>query len=252
MNLELDHVVVFVPDLGAASRAFEALGFHVEAGGDHGPTENALIPFENDVYIELIALKSKGARWMLKALNRLGFSRRKLYVKDNVMGRIMGWFSQSYGPVDWCVRWATESNEPQTTAEQFNLTPPREFTRQKPDGSMLHWTLASPKIGGLPMFIKDTTATHDRLPEWRDGIHTNSAREITQLRLPKDAYHRAAQYMKTDDKGDFTLGSITLVPDGELLKAAFGLQISYTGQKPNLIAPEHACGLAIEFVLADT
>lgn len=55
--MRLDHIVISVADLAAASADYRALGFTVTAGGRHsaGTTENALIAFKDGSYIELIA-----------------------------------------------------------------------------------------------------------------------------------------------------------------------------------------------------
>ena len=55
----LDHVVLFVDDLDDAVNIFSSHGFTVTPGGINGPTHNALIAFENETYIELIALQNE-------------------------------------------------------------------------------------------------------------------------------------------------------------------------------------------------
>lgn len=57
MIIGVDHVVVGVRDLGAATRAFERLGFVVERGGRHPGhgSENALVRFAHD-YLELMGV----------------------------------------------------------------------------------------------------------------------------------------------------------------------------------------------------
>src|SRR5580765_7781425 len=68
MPFAFDHVVVIVESLAAATHAFEAAGFTVTPGGRHDalPTENALIGFEDDGYVELLALRDDEARESLK------------------------------------------------------------------------------------------------------------------------------------------------------------------------------------------
>ena len=53
----LDHLVILVRDLGSTVRDYEGLGFTVTPGGEHvdGLTRNALIPFEDGSYLELVA-----------------------------------------------------------------------------------------------------------------------------------------------------------------------------------------------------
>src|SRR5262249_58019959 len=52
----IDHLVVAVPDLDAAIESYQSVGFHVVRGGRHQVgTHNALVPFADGVYLELIA-----------------------------------------------------------------------------------------------------------------------------------------------------------------------------------------------------
>ena len=57
MIISIDHVVILVSDLEAAIADYTALGFTVMPGGTHtgGATHNALVVFEDDTYLELIA-----------------------------------------------------------------------------------------------------------------------------------------------------------------------------------------------------
>src|SRR5438128_1021319 len=59
-SFRLDHVVIRVYDLGLATADYTALGFHVVPGGEHPAlgSRNALIGFEDDTYLELIAFGS--------------------------------------------------------------------------------------------------------------------------------------------------------------------------------------------------
>ena len=69
MALHLDHVVVLVDDLEQAARDYGELGFNVSPGGrhDNGVTHNAIIPFEDNSYIELLAFtKGLGAMGQLR------------------------------------------------------------------------------------------------------------------------------------------------------------------------------------------
>ena len=55
----IDHIVIAVRDLAAASDDYARLGFTVTPGGEHtgGATHNALISFADGAYFELIAFK---------------------------------------------------------------------------------------------------------------------------------------------------------------------------------------------------
>jgi hypothetical protein len=53
----LDHLLILVHDLDRAVRDYEELGFAVRPGGEHadGLTRNALIPFKDGSYLEMVA-----------------------------------------------------------------------------------------------------------------------------------------------------------------------------------------------------
>jgi hypothetical protein len=53
----LDHLVILVSDLDLAAADYERLGFAVTPGGEHadGLTRNALVPFEDGSYFELVS-----------------------------------------------------------------------------------------------------------------------------------------------------------------------------------------------------
>jgi hypothetical protein len=55
----IDHVVIVVRDLAQATADYSAAGFTVTPGGEHaeGTTHNALIPFADGSYLELITFK---------------------------------------------------------------------------------------------------------------------------------------------------------------------------------------------------
>ena len=57
MLTRLDHLVILVLDLELASDDYRKLGFSVSPGGEHadGLTRNALVPFEDGTYLELVS-----------------------------------------------------------------------------------------------------------------------------------------------------------------------------------------------------
>ena len=57
MPLHLDHVVIAVHDLDAAIHRYRAMGFTIVKGGVHAnrATQNALITFADETYLELLA-----------------------------------------------------------------------------------------------------------------------------------------------------------------------------------------------------
>src|SRR4051812_8160477 len=57
MHLALDHAIIAVRDLDQAVQDYQKLGFTVIRGvHSNGATQNALIAFEDGIYLELLAL----------------------------------------------------------------------------------------------------------------------------------------------------------------------------------------------------
>ena len=71
MRAKFDHLVIYVSNLEEAITDFTDLGFEVSRGGAHGATENALIIFSNQVYIELLAWVPVWYTPLLRTVNRL-------------------------------------------------------------------------------------------------------------------------------------------------------------------------------------
>ena len=157
----IDHIVIAVPDLAAAQRAYEALGFVVVPGGRHPVgTHNALIALGDGSYIELIAFyePSPGHRWWLP-LQRGG------------------------GLVDFCMQ--TDDLLGDTIAFRragVAIDDPSPLSRVRPDGYHLEWVLSIPSEayrGVAPFLIHDDTPREERLP--RQIQHPNGVGGIGVL-----------------------------------------------------------------------
>ena len=183
-NMQLDHLVIFVPDLGTAMADFSALGFTVIAGGQHAATENALIVFEDETYIELLALKPGWKRSVFRAAS--GFIALMARSRQDMNWRLMNWVTRDYGSIDWCVRvpdvrlllddWADR----QTASLGY-----QSFARQRPDGQLVEWHLGSLKDRDLPFMISDLTDRIYRIPgDVRE--HANGALGLAKVWLSVD------------------------------------------------------------------
>lgn len=149
----IDHLVIAVRDLEAASRSYAELGFTVVAGGRHPVgTHNALISFEDGSYLELIAFyePSPAHRWWAP-LQRGG------------------------GLVDFCMQ--TDDLPGDTAALRgagVEIDDPKPLTRLRPDGYTLSWVLSIPRGGHrgvAPFLIQDETPREERVP--RQTTHGN-------------------------------------------------------------------------------
>jgi catechol 2,3-dioxygenase-like lactoylglutathione lyase family enzyme len=159
----IDHIVIVVADLRAAIENYTDLGFTVTPGGKHPiGSENALIPFADGSYIELIAftVSNSGLLWQ-EQLRKGG------------------------GIVDFCAR----CNDLREQRERFGkagiaMNESSPLSRQRPDGYVLNWILATPQppwAGIVPFLIEDLTPREERVPSNRQ--HTNGARGIASITL---------------------------------------------------------------------
>ena len=178
----LDHVVLFVDDLDDAVNIFSSYGFTVTPGGINGPTHNALIAFENETYIELIALQKRITRQLFKFMHRSGLLRLRSLVKTDLNNRLFGWFSKRQGFRDICFRATSlEEVSRECQARGIPLTPIIPFNRHRPDGITVSWYLAGAVNDAEPFFIEDKTPIHLRIPDGAARIHDNGALGITEV-----------------------------------------------------------------------
>jgi catechol 2,3-dioxygenase-like lactoylglutathione lyase family enzyme len=159
----IDHIVVIVPDLETAIRNYGELGFTVTRGGKHPiGSENALIPFADGSYIELIAFTTSEERHPWQALLEKGG-----------------------GLIDFCA--ATDNLEADRERFRFAgapLTDPMPLSRTRPDGFTLRWRLSIPLppwFGIVPFLIEDETPRQERVP--RNSTHQNGAIGIGAVTL---------------------------------------------------------------------
>lgn len=157
----IDHLVVAVPDLQAASASYAGLGFTVIPGGRHPiGTHNALIAFADGAYLELIAFyePSPEHRWWAP-------------------------LQQGGGLVDFCL--ATDDLAADTAAFRragVDIEDPRPLSRVRPDGYTLHWVLSIPRSrhrGVAPFLIQDETPRDERVP--RETRHRNHVTGIATV-----------------------------------------------------------------------
>jgi hypothetical protein len=178
----LDHIVLLVDDLEDAVTVFSSSGFTVTPGGINGPTHNALIAFENETYIELIALQKRTTRRLFKFMRRSGLLRLRSLMKTDLNNRLFGWFSKPQGFRDICFR-ATSLEEVSRVcqARGIALTPIIPFNRHRPDGVTVSWYLAGAVDDVEPFFIEDKTPLNFRIPDGAARIHENGALGITEI-----------------------------------------------------------------------
>ncbi len=168
MLVGLDHLVILVEGLEEAVAGYEELGFRVTPGGEHadGLTRNALVPFADGTYLELVAFVDPTDE------------------RDNVWG----WrsFLESGGLVDYCVASDDLAADARRLGQSgFGIEGPTEGGRRLPDGAEIRWKSARFRQEGrvLPFLIEDLTLRSLRVPAGPAARHPNGAIGISRLSI---------------------------------------------------------------------
>lgn len=156
-KFSFDHVIIVVEHLDKAVRDFEALGFSVVPGGVHtgNITHNALIPFDDGTYIELLAPTHNSLRNLAP-------------VKDGppqMPAYLARMLHDGEGLADFAL-WVhgIEAAVADAVSRGIVMNGPSEGGRHRHDGPDLLWKVALPETPGLPFFIEDVTQRTLRAP----------------------------------------------------------------------------------------
>jgi hypothetical protein len=171
----IDHLVILVEALEAAVAEYEELGFRVTPGGEHadGLTRNALVPFADGTYLELVSFVDPAD------------------TRDNVWGW-RPFLEKGGGLIDYCA--ASDdlaADARRLVAAGFEVSGPDDGGRRLPDGTEIRWRIARVRQKGrvMPFLIEDLTPRSLRVPGGKATEHPNGARGIARLLL---AVHQAA------------------------------------------------------------
>ncbi|HSE93280.1 MAG TPA: VOC family protein [Methylomirabilota bacterium] len=201
----IDHIVIAVADLAAASKSYGTLGFTVVPGGRHPVgTHNALIAFADGAYVELIA-----------------------FYEPNPEHKWWAPLQRGGGLVDFCMQ--TDDLLADTRAFRtagVEIDDPSPLSRVRPDGYQLRWVLSIPRgphKGVAPFLIQDETPREERVPGQIE--HANGVTGIRTVTVAVDdlatvrgwyaaALGQPGVAAKRDDLGAagsrFTIGPHTL------------------------------------------
>ena len=201
MLTRLDHLVILVRDLGLAVRDYEGLGFTVTPGGEHadGLTRNALIPFEDGSYLELVAFLDPHDP------------------RDNVWGW-RAFLPTGGGLIDYCAASDDLRVDARGLRERgFDVDGPTDGGRRLPDGTEILWRVARIRHDCrlLPFLIEDITPRSQRVPGGSAAEHPNGATGIARLELVAPDARAAASLLGALIGGadeDLRLGACTFVP----------------------------------------
>jgi hypothetical protein len=223
MLSRLDNLVILVGDLELASADYQRLGFAVTPGGEHtdGLTRNALIPFEDGSYFELVSFLDPGDP------------------TDNVWA----WreFLLHEGPIDYCVASDDlDSDVRRLKSLGLVVDGPDDGGRRLPDGAKIRWRGARIRQEGrlLPFLIEDLTPRERRVPGGPAAGYQNGATGVSRLEIsvPDAAGARpslAALAETADDAGTpVRLDSCVLSPVAKKGDATGSSAVELVGGEP--------------------
>jgi catechol 2,3-dioxygenase-like lactoylglutathione lyase family enzyme len=189
----IDHVVILVDDLEAATACYRSLGFTVTPGGRHPiGTHNALICFQDGSYFELIAF------W--DTTDHAHPFYRHLAVGPGVIAYALA-ADDLKGAVDDLRSRGLRFGDPQPGA------------RRRPDGVEIAWNMAFLENSGelAPFLIEDVSERGLRVPDGEAGEHANGVAGITRLLVAVDDLTTATALY----------AGLTTAPEARLKTAAF-------------------------------
>ena len=143
----IDHLVIVVNDLDQAIRDYRELGFNVVAGGQHPVgSHNAIIAFEDNSYLEIIAFyrEAPDHRWWEPLRKGERF-------------------------VDFCLQTDDLRGDTKKLRDAgVAINDPVPWARKRPDGYQLKWLLSlvtGSQRGVAPFLIEDLTPRSERVPQ---------------------------------------------------------------------------------------
>ena len=203
MLTRLDHLVILISDLDLAADDYERLGFAVTPGGEHadGLTRNALVPFGDGSYFELVSFLNP----------------------EDPTDNVWGWrgFLPREGLIDYCVASDDlESDVRRLKSLGFGVDGPDDGGRRLPDGAEIRWRSARMRQEGrlLPFLIEDLTPRELRVPGGTAAEHPNGATGVARLEISAPDVGEAATSLAmlvetSDDTGtSVRLGACALSP----------------------------------------
>ncbi|KZT24058.1 hypothetical protein NEOLEDRAFT_1068215 [Neolentinus lepideus HHB14362 ss-1] len=180
----LDHIVHLTPPgtVAAATEQWRALGFTVVPGGTHadGLTSNALVVFQDGVYIELISFVHPISYYPPDSPARLAQERH-------------AWGHKTPGWIDYAFLGTSEklseviNDRAQHEKSGVEYLPEQTGGRERPDGKVLKWRITAPERlrGTWPFFCGDITPREWRVPlkPVSNAVHPSGALGIAHVRL---------------------------------------------------------------------
>jgi catechol 2,3-dioxygenase-like lactoylglutathione lyase family enzyme len=163
----IDHVVILVNELEQGIDQYRRLGFNVTPGGKHPRfTHNALVPFADGSYLELIAFWEQPE-------------------EGGDMHRWYRYLAAGGGLIDFALASDNlEADIHDIASRGLRYDGPNPGARSRPDGQQVAWKmgwLPGDNPGAVPFLIEDVTPRSLRVPSGEAARHENGVRGIRSL-----------------------------------------------------------------------
>jgi hypothetical protein len=230
--VRFDHALIFVADLGQAVRDYAALGFTVIPGGVHegDPTENALVPFADGSYLELIAFRRRRTLALLRLLALVGLVARA--ARAPLARRFAVRAARGPGLID--VALGVDAVSPVIAAARragLTMHGPVTGRRAAADGTPIVWELGIPDDDELPLLIADVTPRALRVPATPAVRHANGVTGVATAVVPvadvTAAARRFREVLGVSSHADGTGHSVDLGTTALTLKPSSGTRAGH-------------------------
>lgn len=209
MRPVVDHVPFAVGELESGIELFESLGLPMERGGNHpgAGTENALVPFPDGSYLEVIApTRDEPEMWA------------EFFQRADPLA----------GPCAWIVETGSVHSECRRLIEhEVEIHGPTRGSRERPDGTNVEWDLAflGPQEEHLlPVLLADRTPRSRRVPD--SSLYGSPISGIDRVVLgvdnlaeTADRFQRLYRLPSPDEEYDQTFGELAWFPGQDIVLA---------------------------------
>jgi catechol 2,3-dioxygenase-like lactoylglutathione lyase family enzyme len=183
-GFRIDHVVIFVGDLDEAVEDYSALGFKVTPGGIHtgGVTKNALMPFADGSYLELLAFTIPSIFQDVARLEKTDMLQWVVRKRTALDRRFIPRAGGGEGLADFALAVLSIGDVMESAGRGgIEIDGPFPGERVRPDGTTVAWRMGMPSAKELPFLIEDMTPREFRVPGGEATEHANRARGMHRL-----------------------------------------------------------------------
>ncbi|MEM6556392.1 MAG: VOC family protein [Pseudomonadota bacterium] len=187
-SIRPDHFCIVVDDLDKAVEQYQSLGFTITRGAKASGGHNALIVFEDGIYIELMHFPKARLQRILLALTRpIGLFNLMLSGDKEILRRfLVHWTNAPSGHwVDWS--FAVEPMEAAVEhARASGITVAKSAyvsERLNSENETARWKMQGTPNTNLPFLIEDFSGSAPRAPLNKEHSHSNGAVAVKEVIL---------------------------------------------------------------------